>query len=291
MIYRLRHVTTYAYAHPVDLAAHLLLLTPRQLPCQGVARATIDVTPRPSHVTEAVDHFGNRTTRVFLDVPHARFEVVAEALVEVRFPDAPEAAATPAWEEVTRFASRSESAEFVFPSPLAPLVAAATGYAAASFPPGRPVLVGLVELMGRIRQDFVYRPGVTGPHTHVAEVLESRMGVCQDYAHVMISALRGLGLPARYVSGYVRTRPPPGGVARRGADQSHAWVEAWLGPEHGWIGLDPTNDVVVQDEHVVLAWGRDFGDVSPLRGVILGGGSHGLWVGVDLEEAEGPLPG
>jgi transglutaminase-like putative cysteine protease len=102
----------------------------------------------------------------------------------------------------------------------------------------------------------------------------------------MISGLRGLGLPARYVSGYVRTRPPPGGVARRGADQSHAWVEAWLGPDHGWVGLDPTNDIVVRDEHVVLAWGRDFADVSPLRGVILGGGEHGLWVGVDLEEAE-----
>ena len=290
MIYRLRHVTSYAYAHPVDLAAHLLLLTPRRLPHQQVARAGLTVTPSPSHMTGARDHFGNQATRVFLDVPHERFEVVAEALVEVRFPDPPPIAATPAWEAVAGAARGSPAAEFVFPSPLAPLVPAATGYAAASFPAGQPVLAGLLELMGRIRRDFAYRPGVTGPNTQVAEVLEGRSGVCQDFAHVMVSALRGLGLPARYVSGYVRTRPPPGGAARRGADQSHAWVEAWLGAEHGWVGLDPTNDIVVRDEHVVLAWGRDFADVSPLRGVILGGGEHGLWVGVDLEEAERPMP-
>ena len=290
MIYRLRHVTTYAYAHPVDLAAHLLLLTPRRLPHQSVARAGLLVTPTPSHATEAPDHFGNAATRVFLDVPHERFEVIAEALVEVRFPDPPDAAATPPWEAVRDVARLSVAAEFAAPSLLSPLVAAATGYAAASFPARRPVLAGLLELMGRIRRDFTYRPGVTGPNTQVAEVLESRTGVCQDYAHVMISGLRGLGLPARYVSGYVRTRPPPGGVARRGADQSHAWVEAWLGPGHGWVGLDPTNDIVVKDEHVLLGWGRDFADVSPLRGVILGGGEHGLWVGVDLEEAEGPVP-
>ncbi|MBB5690947.1 transglutaminase family protein [Roseomonas alkaliterrae] len=290
MIYRLRHVTTYAYAHPVDLAAHLLLLTPRRLPHQSVARASLRVTPTPSHTTLATDHFGNAAMRVFLDVPHARFEVVAEAVVEVRFPDPPAPAATPAWEDVAAGARAAEAAEFLFGSALAPLVPAAAGYAAASFPARRPVLAGLLELMGRIRRDFTYRPGVTGPHTQVADVLESRTGVCQDYAHVMISGLRGLGIPARYVSGYVRTRPPPGGIARRGSDQSHAWVEAWLGPEHGWVGLDPTNDIVVKDEHVVLAWGRDFADVSPLRGVILGGGEHGLWVGVDLEEAEGPVP-
>jgi len=290
VIYRLRHVTTYAYAHPVDLAAHLLLLTPRRLAHQAVARAGLRVRPNPSHVTDSTDHYGNAATRVFLDVPHERFEVVAEALVEVRFPDPPAPAATLAWEAVAAAAPATEAAEFAFGSALAPLVPAATGYAAVSFPAQRPVLAGLLELMARIRRDFTYKPGVTGPNTQVAEVLESRTGVCQDYAHVMISGLRGLGIPARYVSGYVRTRPPPGGLARRGADQSHAWVEAWLGPRLGWVGLDPTNDIVVKDEHVVLAWGRDFGDVSPLRGVILGGGEHGLWVGVDLEEAEGPVP-
>lgn len=288
MIYRLRHVTTYAYAHSVDLAAHLLLLTPRSLPHQKVARSTLDITPSPSHTTEAADHFGNHATRVFIDVPHDHFEVIAEALVEVRFPDPPAPALTPPWEEVVAGTRHGEAAEFVFPSPLAPRVAAATGYAAASFPAGRPVLSGLLELMGRIRRDFTYKPGVTGNDTQVAEVLRDRRGVCQDFAHVMIAGLRGLGLPARYVSGYVRTRPPPGRAARRGADQSHAWVEAWMGEGFGWVGLDPTNDIVTRDEHVVLAWGRDFIDVSPLSGVILGGGEHGLRVGVDLEEAEEP---
>ena len=286
MIYRLRHVTTYAYAYPVDLAAHLLLLTPRSLPHQNVARSTLVITPNPSHMTEAAEHFGNRATRVFIDVPHDRFEVIAEALVEVCFPDAPSPALTPPWEDVVAGARFGVAAEFVFPSPLAPLVAAATGYAAASFPAGRPGLAGLLELMGRIRRDFTYKPGVTGNDTQVAEVLRDRRGVCQDFAHVMIAGLRGLGLPARYVSGYVRTRPPPGGTARRGADQSHAWVEAWMGEGFGWVGLDPTNDIVVRDEHVLLAWGRDFIDVSPLSGVILGGGNHRLRVGVDLEEAD-----
>jgi transglutaminase-like putative cysteine protease len=205
VIYRLRHVTTYAYAHPVDLAAHLLLLTPRRLAHQQVTRAALEVTPTPSHVTQAPDHFGNLATRVFIDVPHARFEVVAQALVEVRFPDPPEPATTLPWEVVRDIARGSAAVEFTFPSPLAPLVPAARGYAAASFPARRPVLAGLLELMARIRRDFTYRPGVTGPNTQVAEVLESRVGVCQDYAHVMVSGLRGLGLPARYVSGYVRT--------------------------------------------------------------------------------------
>jgi transglutaminase-like putative cysteine protease len=140
--------------------------------------------------------------------------------------------------------------------------------------------------MARIRADFVFRAGVTTVTTQIATVLERREGVCQDFTHLMIAALRALGLPARYVSGYVRTRPPPGGIRLMGADQSHAWVAAWLGPAHGWIDLDPTNNMVVRDEHVVLGWGRDYSDVSPLRGVILGGGRHALTVSVDLEAEE-----
>ena len=145
------------------------------------------------------------------------------------------------------------------------------------------MLAGLRDLTARIRQDFTFRIGETTVVTPVARVLRQRAGVCQDFAHVMVAGLRALGLPARYVSGYLRTRPPPGRPARRGADQSHAWVGAWLGPEHGWVDLDPTNDLVVHDEHVVLAWGRDYGDISPVRGVILGGGEHRVRVGVDLE--------
>jgi transglutaminase-like putative cysteine protease len=144
----------------------------------------------------------------------------------------------------------------------------------------------LLELNARIRRDFTFRPGVTSTSTTVREVLTKREGVCQDFAHLMIGALRGLGLPARYVSGYIRTRAPAGGTRRLGADQSHAWVGIWLGPEHGWVDLDPTNGLVVKEEHVVLGWGRDFRDVTPLRGVILGGSDHKLSVRVELE----PLP-
>jgi transglutaminase-like putative cysteine protease len=136
--------------------------------------------------------------------------------------------------------------------------------------------------MGR---EFTFQTGVTSVTTPIAEVLRSRRGVCQDFTQVMLAALRGLGLPARYVSGYVRTRPALGEPRRRGVDQSHAWVAAWLGPAHGWVQLDPTNGIVVRDEHVLLAWGRDFSDISPLRGVLLGGGDHELAVRVDLEEA------
>jgi transglutaminase-like putative cysteine protease len=282
VIYRLRHVTEYHYARPVDLAAHLLHLRPRPLPHQRILGSRITATPEPSHRSEGPDHFGNIATRLFLDAPHARIRVVAEATVDVAFPAPPEL--TPAWEAVAAAARRDPgAAEFTTPSRLAPRNAAATAYARDSFPAGRPVLDGLVELTGRIRREFAYRPGTTGNATQVAEVMEKRRGVCQDFSHAMIAGLRGLGLPARYVSGYLRTKPPPGTVALRGADQSHAWVGAWLGPGLGWVDLDPTNDLVVAEEHVVLAWGRDFGDVSPLSGVILGGGAHRLTVGVEME--------
>jgi transglutaminase-like putative cysteine protease len=291
MRYRVRHVTRYAYKEAVDLASHLLHLTPRSLPGHRVLRASLRISPDPSRLTFADDHFGNPTTWVFLDRPHERFEATVEAEVDVGFPPPPPAAATPAWETVAEAAQTGgpgawEAAEFAFDSPMAPADLLAGRYARVSFPPGRPVLAGLLELNGRMRRDFTFRTGVTSVFTPVAKVMAQRAGVCQDFTHVMISGLRALGLPARYVSGYLRTRPPPGEAPRRGADQSHAWVGAWMGPAHGWVDLDPTNDLVVCDEHVVLAWGRDYGDISPVRGVILGGGRHTVTAAVDLEPVQ-----
>ncbi|PZW44742.1 transglutaminase-like putative cysteine protease [Humitalea rosea] len=283
--WRLRHATTYTYARPVDMATHMLHLTPREMPGQKVLSATIRSVPEAARITTGTDHFGNVVSWLFLDRPHERFEVISEAEVESGFPPPPAAETTPPWERVVAEAA-GEVAEFLFESPLVPIVPAARAFAAQSFPPGRPVLEGLLEVMSRIRREFTYRPGVTGISTSVEHVMTTRAGVCQDFSHAMISGLRGLGLPARYVSGYIRTYTPPGRVRMRGADQSHAWVGAWMGPEHGWVDLDPTNDCVVSTEHVVLGWGRDFSDVSPLRGVILGGGRHTLHVGVDLEPAE-----
>lgn len=288
MIYCLRHRTAYGYAQTVDLAAHLLHLKPRALPGQRVISARLTCTPRPDHHTETHDHFGNAATRLFLVAPHTSFEVMAESLVEVDFAPPPPTAETPAWEQVAAAAHGVETADFILPTRHVPLLAEATAYARTSFPPGRRVLEGLLELNQRMRQDFVFQAGVTSITTPIADVLRDRRGVCQDFTQVMLAALRGLGLPARYVSGYVRTRPPPGQVRRRGADQSHAWVSAWMGPGQGWVQLDPTNGIVVRDEHVILAWGRDFSDISPLRGVLLGGGDHRLSVSVDLEpEGEG----
>jgi transglutaminase-like putative cysteine protease len=232
-------------------------------------------------------------TWLFLDVAHAAFQVIADATVDVDFPEPPDPSATPSWETVAERALNSDPgswqvAEFRFDSPHAPADADAKAYAEPCFRPGRPVLEALLDLNASIRRDFTFRAGVTTTSTRIVEVLRRREGVCQDFTHLMISALRGFGLPARYVSGYIRTRPSPSQARRLGADQSHAWVGAWLGPQHGWLDLDPTNGIVVRDEHVVLAWGRDFGDVTPLRGVILGGGEQALSVEVHLEEATEP---
>ena len=287
MMYWVRHITAYAYDQPVDLAAHLLHLKPRALPGQRVIHARIRCQPAPDHATETHDHFGNAATRIFIAAPHQHFEVTAEALVAVDFAPPPPAEATLPWNIVADQAQRGcdEATEYLHASAHAPALAEAAEFARPCFPPGRPVLAALLHLNERIATEFRFQAGVTSISTPVEEVLRLRRGVCQDFTHLMIAALRGLGLPARYMSGYIRTRPLPGQERRRGADQSHAWVGAWLGERDGWVGLDPTNGIVVRDEHVVIAWGRDFADISPLRGVILGGGAHHLSVSVDLEPA------
>lgn len=288
MKYRVEHRSTYSYAKPVDLASHMLHLSPRDLPHQTVLSAQIAAEPAPSRATSGEDHFGNRVTWMFLDLPHDQFEVAVEAVVEVAFPPAPEPDDTPPWEQVAAAAAAFgpeswQASEFVFESPMVPAEAAATAYAAQSFPRGRPVLAGFLDLTSRIGRDFTFKSGVTTVYTPVSRVMAQRAGVCQDFAHLFIAGVRGLGLPCRYVSGYLRTKPPAGTPVRRGADQSHAWVGCWLGPAHGWVDLDPTNDLIVHDEHVVLGWGRDYGDVSPVRGVILGGGKHTVVAAVDLD--------
>ena len=286
--YALRHATRYRYAYPVDLANHLLHLTPRALPGQVVHSVSLDLTPTPAYRTEGTDHYGNGVSWLSIEAPHAALEVVLDAVVEVGFAPPPPAATTPPWETVRDAALRPDgvaATEFVLPSALAPADAGAGAYVAQSFPPGRPVLAGLLDVTGRIKRDFAFKPGVTTISTPVSQVLSLRGGVCQDFAHLMIAGLRAIGLPARYCSGYVRTRPPPGQQRRQGADQSHAWVGAWLGPQLGWVDLDPTNDLVVADEHVLLGWGRDYADISPVKGILLGGGKQVLEVSVDLVAA------
>jgi transglutaminase-like putative cysteine protease len=282
--YRVSHVSLYTYGSPVDLAAHILHLRPRPMPWQQVLSDRIVTEPEGARRRDAEDHFGNIVTWLFLDRPHADFTVTAESVVDVSAPPPPER--TEAWETIVAAAherAAGAAAEYRFDSPMAPAVAETAEYARKSFSPRRPILEALRDLNQRIYKEFRFRTGVTTISTPVTRVMQRREGVCQDFSHLMVSALRGLGLPARYNSGYIRTKPPPGRPRRQGADQSHAWVGAWLGPEHGWVDLDPTNGILVQDEHVLLGWGRDYGDVSPVQGVILGGGAHHLKVAVDLE--------
>jgi transglutaminase-like putative cysteine protease len=288
VIYKVHHITRYTYETPVELGVHLLHLRPRDLPSQHLLSANLDIAPAPSWWREGIDHFGNSVGWLFLDGAHSTFSVASRAVVDVSFPDPPPPSATPSWETVAAIARQGgtaawQVAEFLFDSPHASANKEAAAYAGASFPPTRPILAALLDLNGRLHRDFTFRPGVTSTATSVREVLRGKEGVCQDFAHVMISALRSLGLPARYVSGYIRTRSSAGEQRRQGAEQSHAWVGCWLGSEHGWVDLDPTNDLVVREEHIVLAWGRDYSDVTPLRGVILGGAEHELSVSVCVE--------
>ncbi len=286
MIYRLRHVTTYRYESPVELGSHLAHLLPREIAgAQHVIASRLDTAPAMSFRQDEQDHFGNRISWLSIEDPHQDFAVTAASTVDVGFPDPPVAGDTPPWEavaEAARGPAGWAAGEFAVPSPRLPPNPRVLDYARPSFERGTPILAGVLSLNRRINRDFRFKAGATTLRTTIGELLAGRVGVCQDFTHLMLSCLRSLGLPARYTSGYIRTYPAPGTAKRAGSDVSHAWVGAWLGPEFGWVGVDPTNDIVVRDEHVVLGWGRDFSDVSPLFGIIMGGGKHTLDVSVDL---------
>ena len=289
MRYRVQHTTRYAYGSPVELAAHMMHLRPRARPWQTVISERIITEPAPARRRDGPDYFGNTVTWLFLDLPHADFEVTSESLVDVDCPPPANPAETPPWESVVQMARTPEgwqAVEFQFGTAMAPINPDTKAYVSESFLPGRPVLDALLELNERFYTEFRFRSGVTTISTPVSQVMRRREGVCQDFSHAMVSGLRSIGIPARYTSGYIRTKPPPGQAKRQGADQSHAWVGCWLGPAHGWVDVDPTNGIVIRDEHVLLGWGRDYSDVSPVRGVILGGGDHSVLVSVDLEPAD-----
>ena len=288
MQYRLSHRTTYTYASSVDSAHHIAHLRARSFPGQKVRSIGIVTHPLPALAVQHVDHFGNLIDIYRIDQPHQRFDIEVQADIEVKFPDPPPAKETPAWEEVRKtlggagFPAAIEASEFVYDSPLVPIDAALRDYGAQSLTADRPILEAARELTTRIKDDFDYHPGATDISTPLHEVFEGKAGVCQDFAHVMIAALRSHGIAAGYVSGYIRTVSSKEEAALRGADASHAWVAVWCGQKTGWVHLDPTNDLVASQDHVAIAWGRDFSDVSPLRGVILGGGRHAYSVAVTL---------
>jgi transglutaminase-like putative cysteine protease len=290
--YRVRHETVYSYGGSVAHSHQLLHLSPRDSQHQHCHARKISVEPAPSSRREDVDAFGNLVTRLEYDMPHDRLEVLAEIGVEVRAPAHAGPEASHAWEAVRdalTYSSRPPAADYLdacrfrMESSYVKSKQLFTDYGADCFTQDCAVLTGAEALMRKVHRDFKYAPGSTNIRTSAVEAFEARRGVCQDFAHVMIACLRSRGLAARYVSGYLRTAPPPGASSTwLGADASHAWVSVFC-PPFGWVDLDPTNDLRVSTDHIIIAWGRDFGDVSPLRGVIVGGGQHRLSVRVSVQ--------
>jgi transglutaminase-like putative cysteine protease len=288
VIYDIRHVTTYAYESPVSFARCSLRLEPRSGDGQQLVSHSVDIRPRPADRTVRRDFFGTHTESIVIEVAHRHLRIDSRSRVSVSRRAPGRTAPSPAWEDVRDLAFEAVSlgpaspVGYVFASALVPVQPAVTAYASASFPRGMGVLVGTVDLMHRIRSEFKYDPKATVISTPLEEVFEKRHGVCQDFAHVMIAGLRGLGLPAAYVSGYLRTIPPEGKPRLQGADATHAWVSLWCGPRLGWIGFDPTNDLLVENDHIILGVGRDFSDVSPVDGIIVGSRKQKLSVAVDV---------
>jgi transglutaminase-like putative cysteine protease len=286
--YLVTHRTQYTYGQPVSVCHNLLHLRPRELPTQACLGTTLTIDPPPALLEDRLDGFGNPTT--FAIVQQVHRELCVEAVSEVDV--APSAVLTPeggqAW-EVVRDGLRTQRGTdalaryaLTFESPMVQASDALREYAAPSFPAERPLLEAACELSSRVYRDLEYLPGATTVGTTPEDTLSLGRGVCQDFAHLAVGCLRSLGLAARYVSGYLVNEPHGApAAALAGADASHAWLAVWT-PEHGWVDLDPTNDLLPTDRHIKLAWGRDYGDVSPIKGVILGGGDHTIDVAVDV---------
>ena len=288
MIYDVRQTTSYAYASKVAYAHHVLRLTPIDRAGQRVQASALDIVPAPVGRREGRDFFGNRLTWIDLAEPHDRMVINVAARIVVKHPGEPAPDDTPAWEAVRNevFAATdigaTSPAHFLFASRQVSLDPEIRDYARASFSPGRPILAGALDLMHRIKEDFVYEIGATTVSTTPPMSFALRRGVCQDFAHIMISGMRGIGLPAAYVSGYLRTVSKAGTPSLQGADAMHAWVWVWCGKEAGWFGLDPTNAVLAGDDHVVVAIGRDYSDVAPIDGVVFASGGQRLDVSVSV---------
>jgi transglutaminase-like putative cysteine protease len=249
------------------------------------------VSPAPATLGERLDYFGNPVTFFTIQEPHGELKIEARSRVvvdghSVKWPEH-----SPAWDEVIRSLATDlspaglDAYQFVFESPRVKPGVEFAAYASQSFSPARPLTEALMDFTGRIYKDFRFDSKATTVRTSPDEVLRHRSGVCQDFAHLQVACLRSLGLAARYVSGYLRTYPPPGRARLIGADASHAWVSVYC-PGTGWLDVDPTNNLIPSQSHVTLAWGRDYGDVSPVRGVILGGRDHKLEVAVELEPVD-----
>lgn len=287
MKYRITHTTEFIYEARVGLCYNEARLLPRELPYQKVLSAELEIKPQPYDYYERFDYFGNRTVYFSIQQPHDQMLVTSISEVETCPLTIPEEAGSLSWEATRAYLQNDRSKEtieatqFVLDSPNVAVSDLLLDYAQPSFPEGRAMLDAVHDLMRRIFTEFKYDPEFSTIATPLKDILEHRSGVCQDFAHLAIGCLRSLGLAARYVSGYLETEPPPGEERLVGADASHAWFSAFL-PGAGWLDFDPTNNQLPGAKHVTLAWGRDFADVTPLKGVAFGSGKHELKVSVDV---------
>jgi transglutaminase-like putative cysteine protease len=288
MKFHIVHTTRYTYSQLVGLCHNEAHLRPRSFELQECLDAHVDIEPRPARCDERIDYFGNPVVYFSVQAPHDRLTVTATSAVQRSAPPPLMLETSLAWDRVAghlRVAGTEatlSAREYVLDSPLVATSPDLAAFAWPSFANGRPLLSAVYDLTRRIYTAFLYDPSFTTVSTPLADVLAQRRGVCQDFAHLAIGCLRSLGLPARYVSGYLQSTPPPGQARLRGADASHAWF-AVFDPDAGWVDFDPTNDQIVGDRHVTTAWGRDYADVTPLKGVVFGGGANSLEVEVEVQ--------
>ena len=287
MIFDVSHRTLYAYSVPVVQSQHVTHLSPRTTPFQSVRHYSLLVEPAPALRIEGVDAFGNGMLTLDVAVPHKELVLHARSTVETVPRLALDFATGKAWDDIDAGLTRTNSGldidtiQYRCTSRFTPVTPAIADYANGSFQPARPVLSAAMDLTRRIFRDFTFDATATDISTPITDVLRRRRGVCQDFAHLALACLRAKRVPARYVSGYILTRPAPGQSKLQGADASHAWISVWS-PDAGWVDFDPTNGIAAAGEHITIAYGRDYHDVSPISGVLLGGGEHTVAVAVDV---------
>lgn len=291
MRFEITHSTTYSYLQPVAQSQHLLHLQPRQTPLQTLIHHSLLIDPAPVRRSEIIDYYGNVAVLLRIEDSHLSFGVHARSTVDVTPSSPPNLELTAPWEGVASLGRDlgfpgqgfdPAVLQFTCPSRQTPVSREIADFAKTSFPKGRPILAGAMDLTTRIFREFTFDPAATDISTPIARVLALKRGVCQDFAHLELAALRALGIPARYVSGYLLTHPPVGQAKLKGTDASHAWLSVWA-PETGWVDFDPTNGIIASAEHITVAYGRDYDDISPISGVLLGGGNQTITVSVDVE--------
>jgi transglutaminase-like putative cysteine protease len=292
MNYEISHKTLYRYETPVVHSHQRLHLTPRPVERQTIASHALLIEPAPTIRRDTTDAFGNPVVTLEIDRDHSTFTVQSTSRIEVQARAPIDPAQSTPW-ELVRDRLRSgpppfdlDVVQYASASRLTAPTLAVAEFASEFFTPGRPVIEAAFDLSQRIFRDFKFDPTATDVSTPIAEVLRIRRGVCQDFSHLALAAIRAMKLPGRYVSGYLLTRPAPGQVKLRGADASHAWISVW-DPGFGWVDMDPTNGLIPTDEHIAIAFGRDYDDINPVSGIILGGASHSVTVSVDVDAVAG----